>query len=61
MVSGRTQVVACGYTQWNKEIKFKTKEFSVKSSEVGKNGWRYEKYAGKVYKFYYKNGKDKRP
>ena len=56
MVSGRTQVVACGYTQWNKEIKFKTKEFSVKSSEVGKNGWRYEKYAGKVYKFYYKNG-----
>ena len=42
MVSGRTQVVACGYTQWNKEIKFKTKEFSVKSSEVGKNGWRYE-------------------
>ena len=45
-----------GYTQWNKEIKFKTKEFSVKSSEVGKNGWRYEKYAGKVYKFYYKNG-----
>ena len=53
---GRFQVVACGYTQWNREIKFRTKEFNVKTVDVGKNGWRYETYAGKTYKFYYKNG-----
>lgn len=53
---GRFQVVACGYTQWNKEIKLRTKEFNVKTIDVGKNGWRYETYAGKTYKFYYKNG-----
>lgn len=53
---GRFQVMACGYTQWNKEIKLRTKEFNVKTIDVGKNGWRYETYAGKTYKFYYKNG-----
>lgn len=53
---GRFQVVACGYTQWNKEIKLRTKEFVVKTADIGKNGWRYETYAGKTYKFYYKNG-----
>lgn len=53
---GKFQVMACGYTQWNKEIKFRTKEFNVKTVDVGKNGWRYETYAGKTYKFYYKNG-----
>ena len=53
---GRFQVIACGYTQWNREIKFRTKEFNVKTVDVGKNGWRYETYAGKTYKFYYKNG-----
>ena len=53
---GKFQVIACGYTQWNKEIKLKTKEFNVKNIDIEKNGWRYEKYAGKTYKFYYKNG-----
>lgn len=53
---GKFQVVACGYTQWNKEIKLKTKEFNVKTIDIGKNGWRYETYAGRTYKFYYKNG-----
>lgn len=30
--------------------------FKVKKSDLVKNGWYYEKYAGKTYKFYYKNG-----
>lgn len=30
--------------------------FKVQKSDLVKNGWYYEKYAGKTYKFYYKNG-----
>lgn len=30
--------------------------FKASKSDLVKNGWYYEKYAGKTYKFYYKNG-----
>ena len=30
--------------------------FKITKSDLVKNGWYYEKYAGKTYKFYYKNG-----
>ncbi|HCT92134.1 MAG TPA: hypothetical protein DF613_12275 [Lachnospiraceae bacterium] len=30
--------------------------FKAQKSDMVKNGWYYEKYAGKTYKFYYKNG-----
>lgn len=34
----------------------RTFTFTLKSSELLKNGWYYEKYNGKTYKFYYENG-----
>ncbi len=44
-----------GFTQWGKSILLNQKKFNVKKADLGKNGWTYEKYAGKLYKFYYKN------
>ncbi|HAU84808.1 MAG TPA: hypothetical protein DCW90_04700 [Lachnospiraceae bacterium] len=34
----------------------RTYTFTMKKSELAKNGWRYESYNGKTYKFYYENG-----
>lgn len=34
----------------------RTFTFTLKSSELLKNGWHYEKYNGKTYKFYYEDG-----
>ena len=33
----------------------KKTKFKLKKSDLGKNGWYYEKYKGKKYKFYYIN------
>lgn len=50
-------VYAYGTTQWGKSILLNKKSFKIKKSELGKNGWIYEMYAGREYKFYYKNNK----
>lgn len=34
----------------------RTSSFELKASQMAKNGWSYEKYQGKTYKFYYKDG-----
>lgn len=54
---GNYIVYAYGTTQWGKSILLNKKSFKIKKSELGKNGWIYETYAGREYKFYYKNNK----
>lgn len=54
---GNYIVYAYGTTQWGKSILLSQKSFKIKKSELGKNGWIYETYAGREYKFYYKNNK----
>ncbi|MCR5201863.1 MAG: L,D-transpeptidase, partial [Lachnospiraceae bacterium] len=54
---GKYKVIAVALTSWKKNVKLGNTTFNVKRSDLGKNGWRYEKYAGKTYKFYYKNNK----
>lgn len=52
--AGKFVVYAYGTSKWEKNIYLNKKEFSVKKSELGKDGWYYEKYDGKTYKRYYK-------
>lgn len=52
--AGKFAVYAYGTSSWGKNIYLNKKEFSVKKSELGKDGWYYEKYDGKTYKRYYK-------
>ncbi len=54
---GKYMVYAYATTQWGKSILLNKKTFRVKKSELGKNGWVYETYAGREYKFYYKDNK----
>lgn len=54
---GTFVVYAYGYTKWDKKVLMKKKSVKIKKSEVVRNGWYYEKYNGKTYKFYYKNDK----
>ncbi|MFG6393137.1 MAG: L,D-transpeptidase family protein [Lachnospiraceae bacterium] len=54
---GKYIVYAYATTQWGKSILLNKKPFNVKKSELGKNGWIYETYAGREYKFYYKDNK----
>ncbi|MCI5500462.1 MAG: L,D-transpeptidase [Lachnospiraceae bacterium] len=53
--AGKFVVYAYGVSSWGKVIYLNKKEITVKKSELGKNGWYYEKYDGKTYKRYYKN------
>lgn len=53
--AGSYKIYAYGYTNWGKKVLFKTQSVKVSKSEAAKNGWYYEKYNGKTYKFYYKN------
>ncbi len=54
---GKYTVYAYATTQWGKSILLNKKTFKIKKSELGKNGWVYETYAGREYKFYYKDNK----
>lgn len=52
---GKFLVKAYGYTAWGTKILLRQKNFTLKKSDMGKNGWFYEKYNGKKYRFYYIN------
>ncbi len=52
---GKFQVKAYGTTAWGSRLALDTEKFRLKKSDLGKNGWYYEKYKGKKYKFYYIN------
>lgn len=54
---GKYMVYAYATTQWGKSILLNKKTFKIKKSELGKNGWVYETYAGREYKLYYKDNK----
>lgn len=53
--AGKYQIDAYGYTSWGKKVLLKSQTVKVAKSEAAKNGWFYEKYNGKTYKFYYKD------
>lgn len=52
---GKFIVKAYGYTAWGTKMLLRKKNFTLKKSHMGKNGWVYEKYNGKKYRFYYVN------
>lgn len=54
--AGQYKIRAYGVAKWGSEVLLKTQTVKVAKSEAGKNGWYYEKYNGKTYKFYYING-----
>lgn len=53
--TGKFKVQVYGYTAWGKKVLLNEKNFKLRKKDMGKNGWFYEKYAGKTYKFYYVN------
>lgn len=52
---GNYLVKAYGYAAWGSKYLLAKKNFKLKKKDLGKNGWFYEKYNGKKYKFYYIN------
>ena len=54
---GSFLVKAYGYTSWGSKFLLAKKTFKLKKKDMGKNGWYYEKYGGKKYKFYYVDNK----
>ncbi|WP_026835463.1 L,D-transpeptidase family protein [Eubacterium xylanophilum] len=52
---GRYSVKAYGYSTWGKKVLLAEDNYRINKKHMGKNGWVYEKYAGKKYKFYYIN------
>lgn len=54
---GTYEVRAFATSAWKSRLLLKKKKFKLKKSDLGKNGWYYEKYKGKKYKFYYINNK----
>ncbi|MCI5884311.1 MAG: L,D-transpeptidase [Clostridiales bacterium] len=52
---GKFKLVVYGYTSWGKKIYMNEETYRLRKKDLGKNGWFYEKYAGKKYKFYYVN------
>lgn len=52
---GTFLVKAYGYTTWGRKVLLAKQSFRLKKKHLGKNGWFYEKYNGKKYKFYYIN------
>ncbi len=55
--TGNFKVRVYGYTTWNKKVFLNEETYQLSKKNMGKNGWFYEKYAGKKYKFYYVNNK----
>lgn len=53
--TGKFKVEVYGYTAWGKKIFLNDETYKLRNKDMGKNGWYYEKYAGKTYKFYYVN------
>lgn len=53
--TGKYVVYVYGYTNWGKKVLLTTKNYTLSKKNLGKQGWHYEKYNGKKYKFYYKN------
>lgn len=53
--TGKYTVTAYGYTAWDKKITLAEKNYKIGKKDLGKQGWHYEKYNGKKYKFYYIN------
>ncbi|MDE6851933.1 MAG: L,D-transpeptidase [Lachnospiraceae bacterium] len=53
--AGKYTVTAYGYTNWGKKVKLASKNYKIGKKNLGKQGWYYEKYNGKKYKFYYIN------
>lgn len=53
--AGNYTIYAYGYTKWDKKVLLKQAKVKVSKSEAARNGWYYEKYNGKTYKFYYKD------
>ncbi len=51
--TGKYTVTVFGYTKWNKKVTLTQKNYKIGKKNMGKQGWRYEKYQGKKYKFYY--------
>lgn len=52
---GTFEVRAFATSAWKSRLLLKKTKFKLKKSDLGKNGWYYEKYKGKKYKFYYIN------
>ena len=52
---GKFKLRVYGYTTWGKKIFLNEETYRLRKKDMGKNGWFYEKYAGKTYKFYYVN------
>lgn len=52
---GTLLVQAYGYTSWGSKYLLAKKSIKLKTEDMGKNGWYYEKYNGKKYRFYYVN------
>ena len=52
---GKFKVIVKGYTAWGKKVYLNEETYRLRKKDLGKNGWFYEKYAGKKYKFYYVN------
>jgi len=52
---GSYTVCAYATTTWGKQVLVGETSFEVTEKDFGKNGWYYEKYNGKKYKFYYEN------
>lgn len=46
-----------GYTAWDQKVLLNTTTYKITKKNLGKQGWCYEKYNGKKYKFYYVNNK----
>ncbi|MCH5268315.1 MAG: L,D-transpeptidase family protein [Lachnospiraceae bacterium] len=53
--TGKFTAYAYGYTTWGKKVLLTKKTYKIYKKNLGKQGWYYEKYAGKTYKFYYVN------
>lgn len=53
--TGKFKLRVYGYTSWGKKIFLNEDTYRLQKKHLGKNGWFYEKYAGKKYKFYYVN------
>ncbi len=54
---GKYKLQVYGYTSWGKKVLLNEETYRLRKKDLGKNGWFYEKYAGKTYKFYYVNNK----
>lgn len=54
---GDYKVMAYGITAWGKKLFLNQQTYGLENKDMGKNGWYYEKYNGRKYKFYYINDK----